>query len=299
MKRMTRKARVFVGVLFVLTLFITLFAAYPRAKAATIGVGYVSGGAWLDSNEANPFIVVSCPSGQLLLGGGWSSSSTDMYVWRSMQLGTSNSWMIGATNKSSTRQYVSVWAACASGSIGSASARSISKTVTVSGHNTGCATLLCTSPRSIASGGGFNSSSYDPSVLSLTTTRPTNDGDGEWKSCFYNPTTTNKTFTAYAVCTNLLSGGNYRVVLGSGASIPGGGNTGYDYAYCNSDEKAISGGFETWLSDSRFEPDNWPTVRLFYNFLKGAYSQWRVSAYYAGSGPAQLQLTSWAKCFKP
>jgi len=304
MKRMTRKTRVFIGALFVSALFIgvfvlTSFAAPPRAKAAGIGVSYYTDRFTLDPGQADAWISVTCQPGEVLLGGGWASGYKHMYVWRSMPLG-SNGWMIGATNMGSARKSVDVWVSCANGNVGSASTRSVSNDFTAPSHNRECVTVTCSGAgtnRNVASGGGFSSNSSSPSDLVVTATHPTWAGTNQWETCVYNPTSTSKTFTAYAVCTNVP--GDYDIENGPGVTFES-GEVGSDDALCYSYEgKAISGGFDAWIAWGPDPIGDYPKLRIFYNMDKSSWYNWRAKAFIGSSAAADISLVSYSRCYKP
>lgn len=97
---------------------------------------------------------VSCPTGSIITGGGWSvTSDPDLVVYVSAKNG--NGWEIFAHNKTGSNKSVKVYAVCMSGTSGVINY--VSMTSSLSANTTGYSIATCTDSLNV--GGGFRTSS--------------------------------------------------------------------------------------------------------------------------------------------
>lgn len=133
-------------------------------------------------------VAVSCPSNQILTGGGFSTSP-NMEVYVDSPQGQ-NSWMAAAKNNSGSQQALTVIAVCYSGT-GTSSTQA--SPVSISNGTTGTANVTCPSGR-LVTGGGYVA---DIGLLVYDSSQFSNG----WQASANNTTASPKVLTVYAVCT--------------------------------------------------------------------------------------------------
>lgn len=223
---------------------VALLAATRQAKAA-VGHNRYYATATIAANQVKTALDVTCneAAGETVLGGGWYSDSRHLFVYRSRQ-NAEFGWRIGARNTDSTYQHsVTVWVTCATNDANDSSYAS-TVNVEVPAKHTRCGTAECTGyPYVFVSGGGFSSSSNSPSDLVPVASYPEKGAEGyqRWTSCFYNPSTVARTFTAYATCMESLNAYLYTVEGGNTAIAAQGTTTAT--VQCAAGGYAVAGGF--------------------------------------------------------
>jgi hypothetical protein len=136
--------------------------------------------------------VASCPSGSVITGGGWASSSDgNLVVYESSKSG--NGWLVYAKNKSGSSKLLNAYAICLQGSSGSTNQAGIQ--ATIPSGSTGVAEAPCGSD-SLVIGGGFGA---DPN-LSIYNTSMTPGSSTQWRTYAQNPTTNGAILYGYAIC---------------------------------------------------------------------------------------------------
>jgi hypothetical protein len=134
---------------------------------------------------------VSCPSGSIITGGGWSvSSDPNLVVYVSAKNG--NGWEIFAHNKTGSNKSVKVYAVCMSGTSGVINY--VSMTSSLSASSTGYAIATCTDSLNV--GGGFRTSS---SVTVYNTSQRPSFTD-QWIVYGKNNSSSSQFLQADAVC---------------------------------------------------------------------------------------------------
>jgi hypothetical protein len=134
---------------------------------------------------------VSCPTGSIITGGGWSvTSDPDLVVYVSAKNG--NGWEIFAHNKTVSNKSVKVYAVCMSGTNGVINY--VSMTSSLSANTTGYSIATCTDSLNI--GGGFRTSS---SVTVYNTSQRTGYTD-QWIVYGRNNSGSSQFLQADAVC---------------------------------------------------------------------------------------------------
>lgn len=136
--------------------------------------------------------VASCPSGSVITGGGWASSSDgNLVVYDSSKSG--NGWQVNAKNKSGGSKLLNAYAICLQGSTGSTNQAAIQ--ATIPSGSTGLAEAPCGSG-SLATGGGF---AGNPD-LTIYNTSMAPGSSTQWRTYAQNPTTSGAILYGYAIC---------------------------------------------------------------------------------------------------
>jgi hypothetical protein len=238
----TRMTRIYISVLFALTLFITAGQAKAEFTLTKLTVTQTVPG-----NFGTDLMAIVCPAGTKVISGGWSTEALDgrfLMVWVSRQV--ANSWRIMTVN---THPVVNLritgHAVCASGVSGLGSYSAPLGPVNVGGNAGNGANAFCPNG-GIPTGGGFDSNFPNPAFLVPTQSRP--DYGNTWYSSEYNSTGQAKSFTAYVTCMTGVSGwvtprfGNWVSFRGQASDM-----TSVD---CLAGEFAVGGGFVTGISTS-------------------------------------------------
>ncbi len=180
------------------------------------------------SPGVNRSVVVDCPQGSIVVGGGWAGN-TPLSIYSSSL--SNNGWLVSAHNSGNQAQVLSSYALCMSGTTGSTVQQSA--VITLAAGTSNRVFIACSG--GVLTGGGF---SKDLGI-NVTTAAPARDG---WLVAGTNHSTANQKLTAYVIClqgTNL----NASTVSQSGSAKAGGiANT---MVGCPDGTLISGGGFDT------------------------------------------------------
>jgi hypothetical protein len=135
-------------------------------------------------------IVVNCPSGSVVTGGGFISNPHLLVFSNSA---TGNGWEVDAQNQSSSNQLVNAYAICLSGTSGST--QQVWNQVSVAGSGSGHSVKACPAS-SLLTGGGFAGNSN----LMVYSDAATSSG---WQVYANNTSGDSQLLNSYAVCLTL------------------------------------------------------------------------------------------------
>jgi hypothetical protein len=148
---------------------------FSQVTAAPSGVGHV---------------VANCPSGSVVTGGGFASSS-NLQVYNNSANG--NGWEVYAQNTSSTNQLVNAYAICLSGTSGST--QQVVNQVSVAGNGNGQSVKACTASTYLTGGGYAGNQNlfvYNESA-----------SGSSWQVYAHNTSGGSQLLNSYAVCLTL------------------------------------------------------------------------------------------------
>ena len=174
-------------------------------------------------------VVVNCPSGSVVTGGGFAGSPSLLVYSDSA---TGNGWEVDAQNTSGANQLLNSYAICLSNTSGST--QQVFAQVTVAGSDTGSAVVACPSG-SVVTGGGFAGNS---NLLVYNTSM---SGNG-WQADAKNISGSNQLLNAYAICLSGTSGSIQQVY--AQVSVPNGA-VGHAIKACPAGTYLTGGGFAT------------------------------------------------------
>jgi hypothetical protein len=137
-------------------------------------------------------VVVSCPAGSVVTGGGWATESNgDIWVYNSSK--SSNGWQIYARNSGTESHLINVYAMCLSGVSGST--QNTMEPVSIPAGDTGYALAFCPSGTYVV-GGGFACQDdldvYNSSDRSLV--------DNGWINYAFNTGSVQRTMYTFTIC---------------------------------------------------------------------------------------------------
>ena len=174
--------------------------------------------------------VASCPSGSIVVGGGYAST-VDMLVYNHSK--KDNGWRAYATNNAGTNKLLNAYAVCLFNAPG-ASVTQIVNQVTAPAGGKGHPVASCPAG-SIVTGGGW-AAKHDGSLRVYNSSK---SGNG-WQVWADNVSGSGQLLNSYAICVSGLAGTTDQTMVSQ--TIAGGGNEGVT-ATCPSGRLATSGGF--------------------------------------------------------
>ena len=209
--------------------------------------------------------VVTCPSGSVVTGGGFASS-TNLLVFSSLANG--NGWEADAQNLSAYAQALNVYAECLSSASGTT--QQVFAQATVNASAAGNVAVNCPSG-SVVTGGGFASST------NLAVFTESANGNG-WQVYAQNKTASSQLLNAYAICLSGTAGTSQSLL--TQVTVAANGN-GHLLAVCPSGAYLTGGGYAGSSN-----------LAVFSQFASG--TNWEVDAHNT-SGGTEL-LNSYGMC---
>jgi hypothetical protein len=173
----------------------------------------------------------ACPSGSVVVGGGYASS-VDMLVYNHSMSG--NGWRAYAKNNAGSNKLLNAYAVCLFNAPGATTEQVYQQAQAPAGGK-GHPIANCPSG-SIVTGGGW-AGQANGSLRIYNSSKTSGNG---WQIWADNVSASSKPVNAYAICLSGFSGTTDQVM--QSASIAGGGNEGV-VATCSSGDLATGGGF--------------------------------------------------------
>jgi hypothetical protein len=222
-----------------------LLPAAPPFTEYALGQSDISAG-------AEGAAIATCPSGSIVVGGGYSAHPEVAFY---TQYKYENGWRGDARNNSGSSKRIKVYAVCLH-NVSGASVTQLHGQIDAPSGNVAQAIAICPAG-GIATGGGFYA--YPDGSLRVYNSSKSNSGEG-WQSWAENLSASSKTLHAYGVCLS-GSGGSTTDAAETVRALPD--DSAYAYPTCDRGWLATGGGFAAqsdlviYTSAGPYDGDQW------------------------------------------